>query len=119
MDLRAYYAKVREAEATLSGEYVVVVSYATPEGGKAGVLTEAPRAIAARLIAEGRGRAASENEAEDFRAGHREAKSRHDREEAARRIQVMVIPSQGLSDARENGEGGSAARRNKDVQERG
>lgn len=119
MDLRAYYAKVREAEAMLSGEYVVVVSCATPEGGKAGVLTEAPRAIGARLIAEGRARVASDEETVEFREGHREAKSRHDREDAARRIQVMVIPSQGLSDARNNAESTLEARRDKGIRERG
>ena len=57
MDLRAYYKKVREAEALLTEEHVVVVSCATSEGGRDGVRTEAPRAIAARLIAEEIGRA--------------------------------------------------------------
>lgn len=100
MDVRAYYAKVREAEANLPDEYVVLVSFATPEGGKAGVLTEAPREIAARLIAEGRARAASEQEATNFHDGHRAAKARNEREEAARRIQVMVIPSPTSSEPR-------------------
>ena len=47
MDLRAYYRKLREVEASISEEHVVLVSLATPEGGKPGVRTEAPRAIAA------------------------------------------------------------------------
>ena len=51
MDLRAYYKKVREAEATLTEEHMIMVSFATSEGGKPGVRTEASRAIAARLIA--------------------------------------------------------------------
>jgi len=93
MDLRAYYRKVREAEATLAGEHFVMVSLATSEGGKEGVRTEAPRAIAAKLIAEGRARVATEEEANEFHQGHREGKARHDREEDARRVQVVVIPS--------------------------
>ena len=56
MDLRSYYKKVREAEATLKGDDIVLVSLATPEGGKPGVLTEAPRGVASKLIAEGRAR---------------------------------------------------------------
>ena len=93
MDLRAYYKKVREAEAELAGEHVVIVSFATSEGGKDGVPTEVPRAIAARLIAEGRGRAGTADEAAAFRDAMREAREKHEREEAARRMQVMVIPS--------------------------
>ena len=58
MDLRSYYRKLREVEATIPDEHVVLVSLATPEGGKAGVRTEAPKAIAAKLIAEGRARLA-------------------------------------------------------------
>ncbi len=54
MDLRTWYKKVRDAEADLTGEHFVMVSLATSEGGKAGVRTEAPRLIAARLIAETR-----------------------------------------------------------------
>ena len=83
MDLRAYYRKVREAEATLTGEHFVMVSLATSEGGKAGVRTEVPRAIAAKLIAEGAARVATEEEAPEFHEANREAQEQHDQEEAA------------------------------------
>ena len=61
MDLRSYYKKVRDADATLTGEHIVMVSLETSEGGKQGVLTEVPRAIAAKLIAEVRARVATED----------------------------------------------------------
>jgi hypothetical protein len=93
MDLRSYYRQVREAEATLSGEHFVMVSLATSEGGKAGVLTEVPRAIAARLMAEGRARVASEEDTLAFHEAIRDARAKHEEEELARRLQVMVIPS--------------------------
>ena len=93
MDLRAYYRKLREVEATITEEHVVLVSMATPEGGKPGVRTEAPKAIAAKLIAEGRARLANAEEAEEFRSGIRQAKEKFDQEEAARRMQVVVIPA--------------------------
>jgi hypothetical protein len=93
MDLRAYYKKVREAEATLTGEHVVIASFATSEGGKEGVLTEVPRGIAAKLIAEGRGRVATQDEATEFQEGILAAREKHQQEETARRIQVMVIPT--------------------------
>jgi hypothetical protein len=98
MDLRAYYRHVRDAEATLTGEHQVMISMATPEGGVAGVRTEAPRAIAAKLIAEGRARVATDEEAAEFNKGNKDARLRHEREESAKRIQVMVIPSAELKE---------------------
>ena len=93
MDLRSYYKRVREAEATLTGEHIVMVSLETSEGGKAGVRTETPRAIAAKLIAEERARVATEEEANVFHEANREAREAHEEAEAAKRVQVMVIPS--------------------------
>lgn len=101
MDLRSYYKRVREAEATLTGEHVVMVSLETSEGGKAGVLTEAPRPIAAKLIAEERARVATEEEAHEFHETHREARLAHDEAEAANRVQVMVIPARQFKKQRE------------------
>lgn len=93
MDVRAYYRKIREAEATIAGEHVVTVSLATPEGGKAGVRTEVPREVAAKLIAEDRARLATDEESREFRSEIRAAKARHDEEETARKMQVMVVPT--------------------------
>lgn len=52
MDLRAYYQKIRKIEAEITEPFVVVVSRATEEGGKAGVKTTVPKRVAAKLIAE-------------------------------------------------------------------
>jgi hypothetical protein len=101
MDLRSYYRKVREAEATLTGESVVMVSLETSEGGKAGVRTEMPRAIAAKLIAEARALVATEEEAREFHEANREARETHEEADAARRMQVMVIPARRLKKQRE------------------
>ncbi len=96
MDLRSYYKKVRDAEAALKGEHFVMTSLDTPEGGKAGVKTEVSRCVAARLIAESRARVATEEEANAFYQAHREAKEAREQQEAAKRVQVMVIPSHEL-----------------------
>lgn len=93
MDLRSYYKKVRETEESLKGDHFVLVSLETPEGGKAGVLTEAPRHVAARLIAETRARLATTEEAREFHDEHQAAREAREQEEAAKRVQVMVIPS--------------------------
>ncbi len=101
MDLRSYYKKVRDAEATLTGEHVVMVSLETSEGGKPGVLTETPRAVAAKLIAEERAQVATEEEAREFHEANRDAREAHEEAEAARRVQVMVIPARDIKKQRE------------------
>jgi hypothetical protein len=93
MDLRSYYKKVREADSTLNGNDIVLVSLATSEGGKEGVLTEAPRSVAAKLIAEQRARVATEAEADGFREGMRTARDQYEREEAVRRVQIVMVPA--------------------------
>src|SRR6185437_7400501 len=92
MDVRSYYRKVKDTEEGLKGSEVVLVSLETPEGGKEGVRTEAPRTVAARMIAEGRARVATDAEASEFRDGLRAARQKHEREEAARRVQIVVMP---------------------------
>jgi hypothetical protein len=68
MDLRAYYQKIRNIEADLRDPAVVIVSRATPDGGRAGVNTQVPRALAARMIVEEKADLATPEEAEAFRA---------------------------------------------------
>ena len=96
-----YYKKVRDAEATLTGEHFVMVSLDTSEGGKEGVRTEVPRSIAARLIAETRARVASEEETMGFHEKNRAAREQHEQEEVASRVQVVVVPSHKLKKQRE------------------
>ena len=101
MDLRAYYRKMRAVEAQLEGEDVVVVSEPTPEGGRDGVFTEVSRAVAARLITEGRARVGTKEESAKFLQERRDAREACVHEEAARRVQVMVIPASELRRADE------------------
>ena len=51
MNLKAYYQKLRQTEASLTNPDVVLISLATPNGGRAGVPTEVPRDIAAKCRA--------------------------------------------------------------------
>lgn len=67
MDLRGYYQKLRELEAALQSEYVVVVSKETPDGGRAGTLTEVPRRLAAKLILDGAAELASPEQTRQWR----------------------------------------------------
>jgi hypothetical protein len=68
MDLRAYYQKIRRIEAGIAEAAVVVISRETSDGGRAGVMTDVPRGVAARLIADEKAELASAEEAAEFRA---------------------------------------------------
>jgi len=68
MDLRTYYQTIRKITAGITEEAAVVISRETSDGGRAGVKTEVPRALAAQLMVEGKADLASPEEAAEFRA---------------------------------------------------
>lgn len=66
MNLRDFYANVRNTLATIEKPFVVLVSKNTPDGGKAGVLTLVKKETAARLIVEDRARLATDEESDSY-----------------------------------------------------
>jgi hypothetical protein len=66
MDVRIFFQKVRQIEAAIIKPNAVIVSLDTPDGGKAGVMTEVTRSMAARLVADNKARLASEEESNEF-----------------------------------------------------
>jgi hypothetical protein len=91
MDMKVYYQKLRQVEAGISDDDVVVISLETADGGKPNVKSEVPRAIAARLVVEGRARLATAEESAEYRAGLAEAKRLAEQTAAASRMQLTVI----------------------------
>lgn len=67
------------------------MSLETPDGGKPGVMSEAPKAIAARMVVEGRARVATPEESEAFYAREAELRVKAERELAPARLQVAVM----------------------------
>jgi hypothetical protein len=93
MDLKVYYRKIREQERRIEGDSVVVVSNETPDGGKAGVMTEVPRATAARMLVDDRAKLASDDEVKEFLERKAEAHRAHEQLVAANRMQITVVPA--------------------------
>lgn len=91
MDLKQYFRKMRDIEASLTERYPVLVSLETADGGKPGILCEASRLNAARMIVEGRAVLASPAEAQAFRAEQVEARAEAAKAELAKRIQVAIV----------------------------
>jgi hypothetical protein len=91
LDLKQYFRKLRETEACLTDPYPVVISLETADGGKAGVATEVPRAVAARMIVEAQAVLASEEEKELYRSQRVAAKQAAEKAELAKRVQVTIV----------------------------
>jgi hypothetical protein len=91
MDLRQYFQKIRTIAATIPGEHAVVVSLETQDGGREGQFSEVSRAIAAKLVAEGKGRLANEQETKEFKATIRQAKKAADELSMRDRVQLSVL----------------------------
>jgi hypothetical protein len=66
MDVRIFFQKVRQVEAAITTPHAVVVSLETPDGGKAGTMTEVSRIMASRLVVENKARLASDEETNEF-----------------------------------------------------
>jgi hypothetical protein len=96
LDIRTYFQKVEETEQMIGAPHVVIVSQATPDGGKAGVASEVGRTVAAELIAQGRARLATEAEAREYRASQERARAAAEQERLANRVQVAVMSEQDL-----------------------
>ncbi|MBM3810481.1 MAG: hypothetical protein FJW20_02480 [Acidimicrobiia bacterium] len=91
MDLRSYYRKIEDVEKTIAGSDAVVISVATPDGGREGVKSQVPRSIAAKLIVEGKARLADEIETDQFHREAEEVRLRAAEASALERIQVRLV----------------------------
>jgi hypothetical protein len=91
VDLKKYFRKIREIEATISTPHTFVTSLETSDGGKGGIVTEVTREIAAKMIAEGRALLATEEERETFVAEQETGRIAAEKAEAARRLHVTII----------------------------
>jgi uncharacterized Fe-S cluster-containing radical SAM superfamily enzyme len=91
MDLRKFYQKLREAEQAIVEAFPVVVSHETPDGGRAGQTVEVSRAIAARLVVEGKGHVAVGEELAAHNDAVAQALQEAQKKAMAEKIQIKVV----------------------------
>lgn len=99
MDLRQYYKKLHELEASIPEAHVLVVSLDSGDGGKEGVMTEVSRRNACQLILDGRAKRAEPKQDEDFRLNEMLKRDEFQRSKTASRIQFQMVPSDTVSPA--------------------
>jgi len=97
MDLKLYFQKIRTIEATIAAEHAIIVSLESPDGARAGQYGEATREVAATLVAQGKARLATEEEAEAFKESLRNAKRAADEQALRNRMQFAMIPEAELA----------------------
>ncbi len=97
MNLRTYYQKIRNIDQALVEPFVVLESNETADGGKEGLLTEVPRQLAAKMIADGRARLAAEQAVREFHEKKAEAKRTADHETITNKMQMMLVPTAELT----------------------
>lgn len=101
MDLKRYYQKIREVESGIGEPFAVVVSLETPDGGKAGTMTEVAPRVAAKMVVDGVARLASPEEARRLRETQAEAQRAAEQAAAASRVQLTVLPTSELKRLRD------------------
>jgi hypothetical protein len=96
MDLRTYYQKMRDMEATIAAPYVVIISKATDDGGKSGVPVEVTRHVAAKMLVEGSAELATADQATAFHEKQAAAQKAALEATAATKVSVTVVSSDDL-----------------------
>lgn len=96
MDMKEFFREVRRIEESIEGDTVITVSLQTKDGGRAGVVNEVSKKIAARTIAESKARIANEEEAQAYRAEVAEALRVVAEQNMANQVRLSVIPESDL-----------------------
>jgi len=91
VDLTVFYRKIRQIEKEIEGDHAVVVSSETPDGGVSGRTANVPKAIAARLVVEGKARLATAEESERHHRETTQAIEAGRRRELLGRAQVRLL----------------------------
>ena len=94
MDIRMYFEKLRQIESSIAEPFVVVASLATPDGGKAGSLTEVTRQAAAQLLVGGRARLANEDEVSEYKERTERIRVEAEQALAKSRMQFTLLTEQ-------------------------
>jgi hypothetical protein len=97
MNLKQYFQKIRDTEAEIAEPFPILVSKETEDGGKAGRYAEVTRAVAAKMITEGRGRLATADESRAYRTAQADAREAAEQAADAAKVQFTVVSTSDLA----------------------
>ena len=96
MNLKDYYREIDATLATIESNFVLVVSLPTPNGGRAGVVSEVSRATAAKMIVEKSARLMTPEEVSELQAKQAEAQRQKDLSELQERVRMTRLAEEEL-----------------------
>jgi hypothetical protein len=99
MDLKQYFKKIKDTEASIQDEYPLIVSLETSDGGKPGALVEVSRAQAAKAIAENRAVLATDEQKTAYYVQEALRRKTIEKAELSRRLQIAIISDSELRTA--------------------
>lgn len=98
MDLKQYFKKIKDTEASLTEQYPLIVSLETTDGGKPGMVVEVSRHEAAKAIVENRAVLASDGQKIAYFEQQAARKRSAEKAELSRRLQIAIISDPELRD---------------------
>jgi hypothetical protein len=101
MNLKGYYRRIEQELEGIEGDYAVVRSLTTQNGGRSGVLMEVGRQLAARMIVDGLVCLASEEEAERFRKERADESRQIELDLLRSKVQLTVVSESDLASLKE------------------
>jgi hypothetical protein len=96
MDVKTYYQRIRDMEATIATPYTVVISQSTDDGGKKGVLTEVSRHLAAKMVVEGSATFTPADQVAAFQQAKESAYKAAQEAAASSKLEVTMVSSDEL-----------------------
>jgi len=91
MDLKQYFKKIKDTEASIEPPYPLIVSLETSDGGKPGALVEVSRREAAKAIVENRAVLATEEQRNAHFEKEAARKKLAEKAELSRRLQIAIV----------------------------
>jgi L-amino acid N-acyltransferase YncA len=96
MDVKTYYKRIRDTEATIPTPFAVVVSQRTDDGGKSGVLVEVARRLAAKMVVEGSAEVATAEQTAAFQQQQAAAIKAAEEAASVAKVEVTMVSSDDL-----------------------
>lgn len=91
MNLRDYYREITAQEASIEEPFALVISLQTPNGGRAGVVSEVNRVTAAKLIVDRQARLATPEEVKKLRDDQEEKRRQKDLASLQERVRMTRL----------------------------
>lgn len=96
MNLKDYYRDIAAQDAAIEDEFVLVISLPTPNGGRAGIVSEVKRTTAAKLLVEQKARLATPEEGKQIREERLEAQRQQDIAALQERVRMTRLAEEEL-----------------------